>query len=1157
MLVSDSLMRESPAQPAQTTACFLHASAPSAEFQNVQLSVSLGEACPAARVRQAWQQVMAQYSVLRSSFFKVPTGAFLYREHEGIEALWRLMDWTKVTADEAPGRWSALLEEDAAQPFDLARPPLIRFAAIELPAGHCHLLMTYPKVLLDEDTLFRLLCAWLGALEGALPLDVEEQSRPFEESQTAANWWSKLLAEIPEPKILRVYPRRGLDWPGTPRAETSLTLDKETSEGLLKLCKELTISARDAFLAFWSFVAGRLTARDQVTLLAGCPLSGPRNLGWGLIENFLPCTVAIQNERTVSQWLREVARGEEERRYQAAISLPRVLQLSKPPRDLNEFPMAFIWLSTALNDRIHRALPRWIHADVKAVQRSIFPFTFEVRTGVQFAIRVEFDPEFFPSTEAVKLLERVARVTSAVAKDPARKVSSLTILTKAESELPQPKETGPVVERPTASVREKIASVITQQPLALAIEGPNDAALSFAELDSCARLLAGHLRDEDPSHGRRIAICLTPTPWLSVAMLGIVLAGNPCVPLDPNSSATWLASKLTACDVAIVLCDSITAPLFASLECKLIILDQKWDAITSTATGEVSPVPAPKTALLLTGTEFDDPPILRALSPQIWLEACLEAIAHWGLQPGDRIPLLATSGTAAFVEVMLSAMLAGATVVLLDNEDLCASLTNARPSHLRLTAGQWRNWIIGLRGDRAVLPESLRCVCIEEEVIAPAIHAQWQNVNDGQAKTIFFSSPAGLSGLSVCYEAGDRPGLSVCLSDIPVGAPGPGVAARLLDSGGHPLPPLYPGQITIELLDDHAERFTAPAWRDKSGIIHFIPSEDGLVERSLADISGVQDAHSVIIETGAKPTRYAWLILREGGVSVPQEVHALLGHLPRKLQPDFLYAVAEFPLTPGGTIDSAKLYRSTLDQPSQSSDTGRKPEPVNWQPLLLLHSTPNAPTLFLIHDLEGNPEKYRHLVSLLSQDWTLIGTTARGINEPAACHQTVESEAAALVEAVRMQDPDGPYHFFGYGFGAILAFEMAHQLRAAGLKVRYLALTGSRAPSLNGKGDYWMHSLSRAFSRAGKREVVAELQPASVELSHANAMREFRTRPLAGPCCVIMGTSMARDHEVAWRACAPEATINRLNCDPDQMLKEPTVKSLAGILREYAKASFN
>jgi thioesterase domain-containing protein len=242
---------------------------------------------------------------------------------------------------------------------------------------------------------------------------------------------------------------------------------------------------------------------------------------------------------------------------------------------------------------------------------------------------------------------------------------------------------------------------------------------------------------------------------------------------------------------------------------------------------------------------------------------------------------------------------------------------------------------------------------------------------------------------------------------------------------------------------------------------------------------------------------------------------------------------------------------------TKTSHTVDPADSITWQPLLLLHTTPNAPTLFLIHDVEGSPEKYRELITLLAEDWTLIGTTARGLTEPAACHQTVESEAAALVEAVRMQDPDGPYHLLGYGFGAVLAFEITHRLREAGSRVRYLALTGSRAPLLNGKAVDWMRSLSRAFSRSGKREVLADSNARSVEISHANALREFRTRPLSGPCCVVMGTTMARDHEAAWRACAPDAAINRLNCDPDQMLSQPSVKIVAGILREYAKTSFN
>jgi hypothetical protein len=120
--------------------------------------------------------------------------------------------------------------------------------------------------------------------------------------------------------------------------------------------------------------------------------------------------------------LKEVAREEEERRYHATISLSRALQSSQPSRTLREFSLAFVWLPTALNDRIHRALPRWIRFDVKAVERSIFPVPVKVRSGQQFELRIEFDPDFYPSSEVTNLSERVVRVTESVIKNPAGKV---------------------------------------------------------------------------------------------------------------------------------------------------------------------------------------------------------------------------------------------------------------------------------------------------------------------------------------------------------------------------------------------------------------------------------------------------------------------------------------------------------------------------------------------------------------------------------------------------------------------------------------------------------------------------------------------------------------------------------------------------------------
>ena len=82
------------------------------------------------------------------------------------------------------------------------------------------------------------------------------------------------------------------------RADTHLTMGREMSAALQKLCRELGISARDAFFAFSAFVIGRLTGSDNLTLLASCSLAEPRNLGWGLIENILPALVSIRHQLT-------------------------------------------------------------------------------------------------------------------------------------------------------------------------------------------------------------------------------------------------------------------------------------------------------------------------------------------------------------------------------------------------------------------------------------------------------------------------------------------------------------------------------------------------------------------------------------------------------------------------------------------------------------------------------------------------------------------------------------------------------------------------------------------------------------------------------------------------------------------------------------------
>ncbi len=59
---------------------------------------------------------------------------------------------------------------------------------------------------------------------------------------------------------------------------------------------------------------------------------------------------------------------------------------------------------------------------------------------------------------------------------------------------------------------------------------------------------------------------------------------------------------------------------------------------------------------------------------------------------------------------------------------------------------------------------------------------------------------------------------------------------------------------------------------------------------------------------------------------------------------------------------------------------------------------------------------------------------------PSRLHTRIEEMAADYLSNVRRVQPNGPYHFAGFSFGGMVAFEMARQLQAQGERVALLLL---------------------------------------------------------------------------------------------------------------------
>jgi thioesterase domain-containing protein/glycosyltransferase involved in cell wall biosynthesis len=115
-------------------------------------------------------------------------------------------------------------------------------------------------------------------------------------------------------------------------------------------------------------------------------------------------------------------------------------------------------------------------------------------------------------------------------------------------------------------------------------------------------------------------------------------------------------------------------------------------------------------------------------------------------------------------------------------------------------------------------------------------------------------------------------------------------------------------------------------------------------------------------------------------------------------------------------------------------------------PLVAIEPAGTLSPLFCVHPAAGTVDCYISLAHHLGPDQPLYAFQAAGLDgarEP--CSRLVEM-AAGYVAALQTRQPRGPYFLSGWSLGAIVAFEMARQLRRQGETIGLLALLDSRAP---------------------------------------------------------------------------------------------------------------
>lgn len=294
-----------------------------------------------------------------------------------------------------------------------------------------------------------------------------------------------------------------------------------------------------------------------------------------------------------------------------------------------------------------------------------------------------------------------------------------------------------------------------------------------------------------------------------------------------------------------------------------------------------------------------------------------------------------------------------------------------------------------------------------------------------------------------------------------------------------------------------------------------------------------------------------------------------------------------------------------VDTPTIEGLAARLASPLEgaWQPVVPIRATGEEPPLFFVHGGGGTVLFLRDVVAGLPPGRPVYGLQSEGQDGRRMSEWKVEQMAARYLQAIRRVQPRGPYCLAGYCFGALVAFEMARQLHAAGEEPGLVVLVApplttnvlgigtapatderpvseralsllrrgwSRWPGALASGIAWRwremaarRPLTHAAARAGHALLaLGGRVPRSWRPAYVNAMTDhsalaYKPEWFAGTLHLIRGTGQQGPPDLGWGELAPRLLIHhvtRPNHLRRELVQPPLVAEVAEILGQLLES---
>ncbi|MBF6171852.1 non-ribosomal peptide synthetase [Nocardia blacklockiae] len=926
-----------------------------ADDYTVQTRLALGGRVHAESLRAAARALVDRHANLRVAFVETADGPRqLVCEHA--EPAWHEVD---LSAHPDPAReLDRVIAVDARTRFDLARPPLLRFALIRTAAEAYTLLITNHHLVLDGWSTPLLIQELLTAYAGLVTGHVADRPSPpsyreflawlaEQDDSAALAAWTESLAGVDSPT--RAVPT--LAGIATPEPGTVTTdLPADVVARLEDTARAAGATVNTAVQAAWALILAMLTGRTDVVFggtVSGRPpqLPGIEEMV-GLFINTVPVRIRLDPAERVTDLLTRVQSEQAKLLDHQHVGLAAVHQAVGLPELFDtlavfeSYPIDREALSRTPDIAGMRIL------DVQGTDATPYPLNLMVipqPDGLRISLRYLAD-QLGPDA-ARRLLDRFVLLLGRIADEPRHRLARIQHCDPAEYRALLPVRGAESA--PPQVLPDILAQGARVDPDAIAVYG-DGLTMTYADLDAWSNRFARVLLRRGVGREVFVVLALTRSVESVVAVWAVAKTGAAFLPLDPNHPIERIEHILTdsqapigitVCATGETLPGTIDWLLLDDLNTIRRVMTVSDRPVTDAERG--GPIMLDQTAYLIYTSGSTGKPKAVLLSHRGLANLTATQAESLELEPRSHVLQVASPSFDASVHELLKAHATGARLVLSPPDvyggaALERLLRTERVTHAVITPS-----VLATMDPRGL--DDLRMLSVAGEAAGPELVDAWSegrhllNLYGPTEFSIWATGPGEL-----------RPG-----AQITIGRPIRGAAAMVLDSWLRPVPIGVTGELYLSgpaLARGYFNRFALTASRfvaDPYGpagarmyrtgdMVRWVPVErpgGATVELEYLGRSDFQvKIRGLRIELGeidavlarAENVDYAVTVGRPGPAGatvlvsyvVPAAGHEIdaqelrtriAGALPGYMVPAYLVVLDDVPLTPVGKLDRAAL----------------------------------------------------------------------------------------------------------------------------------------------------------------------------------------------------------------------------------------------------------